>query len=53
MESIQNGDNTGRILKYDPRTGKVTTLLKGPSFPVFHKSFLLVAEPGNLRLLLL
>ncbi|XP_031387306.1 protein STRICTOSIDINE SYNTHASE-LIKE 10-like [Punica granatum] len=56
VKSIENGDNTGRILKYDSHTNKATTLLKGLSFPnglalSKDKSFLLVAETGKLQLL--
>ena len=29
---MQIGDKTGRLLKYDPRTKKVTLLLRGLSF---------------------
>ncbi|KAK4784178.1 hypothetical protein SAY86_018546 [Trapa natans] len=56
VKSIENGDNTGRVLKYDPRTHKITSLLNGLTFPnglalSKDKSFLLVAETGNLRIL--
>ncbi|XP_030549965.1 protein STRICTOSIDINE SYNTHASE-LIKE 10-like [Rhodamnia argentea] len=56
MLSIENGDKTGRVLKYDPRTKRVTVLLNGLSFPnglALSKdgSFLVVAETGNLQLL--
>jgi len=56
MLSIENGDKTGRVLKYDPHTKRVTVLLSGLSFPnglALSKdgSFLVVAETGKLQLL--
>ncbi|KAL3731555.1 hypothetical protein ACJRO7_028440 [Eucalyptus globulus] len=56
MLSIENGDKTGRVLKYDPHTKRVTVLLSGLSFPnglALSKdgSFLVVAETGKFQLL--
>lgn len=49
------GDASGRVMKYNPKTGKVTVLLSGLSFPnglalSKDNSFLLVAETGKVQL---
>ncbi|KGN50870.1 protein STRICTOSIDINE SYNTHASE-LIKE 10 [Cucumis sativus] len=54
--SIMNGDKTGRLLKYDPRTQNVTVLRNGLAFPNgvalnADSSFLLMAETGTLQVL--
>ncbi|XP_023536583.1 protein STRICTOSIDINE SYNTHASE-LIKE 10-like [Cucurbita pepo subsp. pepo] len=54
--SIVNGDRTGRLLKYDPRTKNVTILINGLAFPngvalSTDSSFLLMAETGTLQIL--
>ncbi|KAI6676947.1 hypothetical protein NL676_037743 [Syzygium grande] len=56
MLSIESGDKTGRVLKYDPHTKRVTVLLSGLSFPnglalSKDSSFLVVTQTGNLQLL--
>lgn len=50
------GDTSGRVMKYNPRTGKVTVLLSGLSFPngialSKDSSFLVIAETGKVQLL--
>lgn len=56
MESITSGDATGRVMKYDPETKKVIVIKHGLSFAnglalSKDRSFLVVAETGNLQLL--
>ncbi|KAK4753535.1 hypothetical protein SAY87_001639 [Trapa incisa] len=56
LKSLLSGDSTGRLLKYNPRTKKVTTLLRGLAFPngvalSKDKSYLLLAETGNFQIL--
>ncbi|KAG7975290.1 hypothetical protein I3843_06G091100 [Carya illinoinensis] len=56
LQIMLNGDRTGRLMKYDPRTKKVTVLLKGLAFPngvalSKDNSFLLLAETGTYRIL--
>ncbi|KAF8036279.1 hypothetical protein BT93_C2104 [Corymbia citriodora subsp. variegata] len=56
MLSIEKGDKTGRVLKYDPHNKRVTVLLSGLSFPnglalSKDSSFLVVAKTGNIQLL--
>ncbi|KAI4386434.1 hypothetical protein MLD38_004366 [Melastoma candidum] len=56
VHSIENGDRTGRVAKYDLRTGNVTILVSGLYFPnglalSRDKSFLVVAETGKLQLI--
>ncbi|XP_027173873.1 protein STRICTOSIDINE SYNTHASE-LIKE 10-like isoform X1 [Coffea eugenioides] len=53
---ILRGDNSGRLMKFDPVTNKVTVLLDGLMFPngvALSKNgdFLLVAETTNCRIL--
>ncbi|KAE8023058.1 hypothetical protein FH972_008810 [Carpinus fangiana] len=56
LQAILLGDTTGRLMKYDPRTNKVSVLLKGLAFPngvvlSDDRSFLVVAESGTFKLL--
>eukprot|EP00252_Welwitschia_mirabilis_P021752 TRINITY_DN5674_c1_g1_i3.p1 TRINITY_DN5674_c1_g1~~TRINITY_DN5674_c1_g1_i3.p1 ORF type:complete len:397 (-),score=32.56 TRINITY_DN5674_c1_g1_i3:158-1348(-) len=56
MLSLLSGDDTGRLMKYDRKTGKITVLLRGLRFAngvAVSKdfSFLLVAETTNCRIL--
>ncbi|XXG55056.1 hypothetical protein AAC387_Pa03g2789 [Persea americana] len=56
MSAIISGDNTGRIMKYDPQSKQTTVLLDGLSFPngvALSKdgSFLLIAETTSCRIL--
>lgn len=56
VHSIENGDKTGRVAKYDPHTRNVTILVFGLYFPnglalSRDKSFLVVAETGKLQLI--
>ncbi|KAB1206534.1 Strictosidine synthase [Morella rubra] len=51
LRIILEGDRTGRLMKYDPRTKKVTVLLKGLAFAngvalSNDSSFLLLSETG-------
>ncbi|XP_065855352.1 protein STRICTOSIDINE SYNTHASE-LIKE 2-like [Euphorbia lathyris] len=53
---ILSGDKSGRLMKYDPKTKKVTILLRNLSFPngvalSEDGSFILVAETSNCRIL--
>ncbi|KAJ8505579.1 hypothetical protein OPV22_006465 [Ensete ventricosum] len=52
--SVITGDSTGRLMKYDPRTRKVTVLRRGLPFPngvalSGDGNFLLFAETGSCR----
>ncbi|KDP31453.1 hypothetical protein JCGZ_11829 [Jatropha curcas] len=54
--AILSSDRSGRLLKYDPNSKKVTVLFKGLAFPngvalSNDNSFVLVAEVGMLRIL--
>ncbi|KAH8500894.1 hypothetical protein H0E87_015931 [Populus deltoides] len=54
--AIINADKTGRLMKYDPNSKKVTVLLKGLAFPngvalSKDNSFVLVAESFTMRIL--
>ncbi|CAN1152123.1 Protein STRICTOSIDINE SYNTHASE-LIKE 10 [Linum perenne] len=54
--SIISMDRTGRVMSYDPKTHKLTVLIKGLRFPngvalSRDNSFLLVAESSTLRVL--
>ncbi|KAG5240314.1 protein STRICTOSIDINE SYNTHASE [Salix suchowensis] len=54
--AILNADKTGRLMKYDPNSKKVTVLLKGLAFPngvalSKDNSFILVAESLTMRIL--
>ncbi|XP_011016502.1 PREDICTED: strictosidine synthase 1-like [Populus euphratica] len=54
--AIINADRTGRLMKYDPNSKKVTVLLKGLAFPngvalSKDNSFILVAESFTMRIL--
>ncbi|XP_059448297.1 protein STRICTOSIDINE SYNTHASE-LIKE 10-like [Corylus avellana] len=56
LHVILTGDTTGRLMKYDPRTNKVSVLLKGLAFPngvalSDDRSFLVVAESGTFQIL--
>ncbi|KAF5443484.1 hypothetical protein F2P56_036038 [Juglans regia] len=56
VQILINGDRTGRLMKYDTRTKKVTVLLEGLAFPngvalSKDNSFLLLAESGTYRIL--
>ncbi|KAK4786100.1 hypothetical protein SAY86_002789 [Trapa natans] len=53
--AIMQGDASGRVMKYDPRTGNVSEVLTGLSFPngialSKDNSFLVVAEMGLAQL---
>ncbi|XP_059446830.1 protein STRICTOSIDINE SYNTHASE-LIKE 10-like [Corylus avellana] len=53
---IRKGDKTGRLMKYNPRTKKVSVLLKGLAFPngvalSNDSSFLVLAETGTSQIL--
>lgn len=50
------GDATGRLMKYEPKTKKVTVLIRGLAFPnglaiSNDNTFLLIAETGTCRVL--
>ncbi|GAV80221.1 Str_synth domain-containing protein, partial [Cephalotus follicularis] len=52
---IQNGDRTGRLMTYDPRSKEVTVLFRGLAFPngvalSKDNSFLLLAETTTMRI---
>lgn len=54
--AVVTGDSTGRLMKYDPRTRKVTVLLRGLRFAngvalSGDGSFLLFAETGTCRVI--
>ncbi|KAG6764106.1 hypothetical protein POTOM_031564 [Populus tomentosa] len=54
--AIINADKTGRLMKYDPNSKKVTVLLRGLAFPngvalSKDNSFILVAESFTMRVL--
>ncbi|KAF9677254.1 hypothetical protein SADUNF_Sadunf08G0088800 [Salix dunnii] len=54
--AIITADKTGRLMKYDPKSKKVTVLLKGLAFPngvavSKDSSFILVAESFTMRIL--
>ncbi|CAL9748346.1 unnamed protein product [Musa acuminata subsp. burmannicoides] len=54
--AVVTGDSTGRLMKYDPRTRKVTVLRRGLRFPngvalSGDGSFLLFAETGTCRVI--
>ncbi|KAG1327510.1 putative Calcium-dependent phosphotriesterase superfamily protein isoform 2 [Cocos nucifera] len=56
MLAVIMGDATGRLMKYDPKTKKVTVLIRGLAFPnglaiSNDNTFLLVAETGTCRVL--
>ncbi|KAM1214631.1 hypothetical protein ACFX2I_011135 [Malus domestica] len=55
VQSVLAGDNTGRLLQYDPRTKKVKVLLHGLGFAngvalSGDKSFVLVVESAEFRI---
>ncbi|KAK2635930.1 hypothetical protein Ddye_030722 [Dipteronia dyeriana] len=54
--AMMGGDKTGRLLKYDPRSKKVTVMHKGLAFPngvalSKNNSFILVAESTTMQIL--
>lgn len=54
--AIISSDKSGRLLKYDPRSKKVTVLFRGLAFPngvalSKDNSFIVVAESGRSRIL--
>ncbi|KAJ4850909.1 hypothetical protein Tsubulata_009478 [Turnera subulata] len=56
IKAFTTADTTGRLLKYDTRTNKVTVLVKGLAFPngvalSKNNSFILVAEEGKMQIL--
>ncbi|XP_021898232.1 protein STRICTOSIDINE SYNTHASE-LIKE 10-like [Carica papaya] len=56
MDLIMSGDKTGRLIKYDKKTGETTVLLKGLGFPngvalSKDRSFVIVAESTSFRVL--
>ena len=56
MQSILNGDKTGRFMKYNKSTKQVTVLLRDLAFAngvalSKDRSFVLVAESGTCRIL--
>lgn len=56
MFAVMGGDKTGRLLKYDPPSKKVTLMFKGLAFPngvalSKDNSFLLVAESSTFQVL--
>ncbi|KAK4841400.1 hypothetical protein QYF36_003839 [Acer negundo] len=54
--ALMRGDKTGRLLKYDPHSKKVTVMYKGLAFPngvalSKNNSFILVAESNTMQIL--
>ncbi|KAB1212946.1 Strictosidine synthase [Morella rubra] len=56
LRILLDGDRTGRLMKYDPQTKRVTVLLKGLAFPngvalSKDSSFLVLSESGTYQVL--
>ncbi|KAK6921835.1 Strictosidine synthase, conserved region [Dillenia turbinata] len=56
LTAVLRGDKTGRLMRYDPRSKKVTVLLNGLAFAngvalSKNMSFILVAETGEARIM--